>query len=222
MLKLGDKPLAYDRAFTDPTTGIQYPANWLRMASLSNRQAIGITEVADAPSYDQQFYWNVGIPKQLDDSTDENGVVTTGLKTLWSNKQNDIAAQLLSPSDWRIIKAKETGSNIPSVWKTYRAAVRTTCNARQAEVAASTTVEELKELFYGPSTIAQQKTDAEGKGIVEPDTIQQQKRDESDSPVVDEAGKAVMEDVANPVAGNPIMETVDNPGLATAWPDAIS
>jgi len=222
MLKLGDKPLAYDRAFTDPKTGIQYPANWLRMASLSEKQAIGIVEVADAPSYDQRFYWGVSNPKQLDDSTDENGVVTTGLKSLWSKKQDEIAASLLAPSDWRVIKAKETGSNVPSAWKTYRAAVRTSCNARQAEVAAVTTVEDLIELFFGGAFITRQKTDGEGKGLVEPDTIQQQKKDESGNPVVDAEGKSVMEDVANPAAGEPIMETVTNPGLATAWPDPVS
>jgi len=242
MLKLGNKPLAYDRAFTDPKTGIQYPANWLRMASLADKQAIGIVEVADPARYDQRFYWGVGNPKDLG-----------GLKTVWSNKQNDIAASLLAPSDWRIIKAKETGSNIPSAWKTYRAAVRTSCNARQAEVAAVTTVEALIELFFGNSTVTRQKTDGEGNGLVEadtisqqktdeagnglvePDTIQQQKKDEAGELVVDAEGNAVMEDVANPLAGNPIMEdvanpvagdpimeTVANPALATAWPDPVS
>ena len=206
MLKLDNKPLSYDRAFTH--AGIQYPANWLRLASLEEKTALGITEVANDPTYDQRFYWNVSTPKQLDDKTetvDGVEVKTTGLKTLWSATQEEIAASLLAPSDWRVIKAKETGTNIPSAWKTYRAAVRTACNTRQTEINAVADVPALIELLFGQPTITRQQTDAEGVGVVEPDTI------------TNEAG----ETVANPVAGNPVMETVANPAIATAWPTPI-
>ena len=206
MLKLNNKPLSYDRAFTH--AGIQYPANWLRLASLEEKTAIGITEVANDPTYDQRFYWNVSTPKQLDDKTetvDGVEVKTTGLKTQWSATQGEIAASLLAPSDWRVIKAKETGTNIPSAWKTYRAAVRTACNTRQTEIGNAADVPALIELLYGAATITQQKKDSEGVGVVEPDTI------------TNEAG----ETVANPVAGDPVMETVANPAIATAWPTPI-
>ena len=206
MLILNEKPLSYDRAFTH--AGIQYPANWLRLSSLEERNALGITEVANDPTYDQRFYWGVDNPKQLNDKTetvDGEEVKTTGLKTLWSATQGEIAASLLAPSDWRIIKAKETGTNIPSAWKTYRAAVRTACNTRQTEIGNAADVPALIELLFGAATITQQKKDSEGVGVVEPDTI------------TNEAG----ETVANPVAGDPVMETVANPAIATAWPTPI-
>lgn len=209
MLKLDNKPLSYDRAFTD-AAGIQYPANWLRLASLEERSAIGITEVADDHTYDQRFYWGVDNPKQLNDQPavdkdgNDLGYTQTGLKTLWSNTQNEIAASLLAPSDWVIIKAKETGGHIPSAWKTYRAAVRTACNTRQTEINAVADVPALKELLFGPATVTQQKKDSEGVGMVEPDTITVDGKEE-----------------ANPVAGDPVMETVTNPAIATAWPTPI-
>ena len=31
---------------------------------------------------------------------------------------------LIAQSDWRVTKAKETGTNIPAAWKTYRQALR--------------------------------------------------------------------------------------------------
>ena len=192
MLKLDGKTLQYDRAFTN--NGISYPANWLRLTTLEEKQAIGITEVADNTQYwDQRFYWGVDNPKDLDQ-----------LKTTWKAAQTDYAASVLSQSDWRVVKAKETGTNIPSTWKTYRAAVRTSCNTRQTEIDAVTTVEALKELFFGEATITQQKKDSEGKGVVEPDTITVDGKEET-----------------NPKAGEPVMEIVANPAIATAWPTPI-
>ena len=210
MLTLNNKPLSYDRAFT--YDGIQYPANWLRLSSLEERNALGITEVANDPTYDQRFYWGVDNPKQLNDVTDEDGNTTTGLKTLWKATQSEICSSLLSPSDWRVVKELEVNSSFSAAktayssdWKTYRAAVRTACNARQTEIDAVADVPALIELLFGQPTITRQQTDAEGVGVVEPDTI------------TNEAG----ETVANPVAGDPVMETVANPAIATAWPTPI-
>ena len=200
---LGSRALPMDRPWKTETA--QYPANWLRLSSTADRAAIGVTWGADEGTWDQRFYWSPTLAKQLDDKTETvDGVetTTTGLKTLWKLKQDDIAGSLIAPSDWRIIKAKETSTNIPSAWKTYRAAVRTSCNTRQTEIDACTTVEALKELLFGSATITRQKTDSDGNGVVEPDTI-----------VDDDANE-----VANPVAGEPVMETVANPNIATAWP----
>ena len=190
MLKLDGKTLQYDRAFTH--NQISYPANWLRLTTLEEKQAIGISEVADtSQSWDQRFYWGVENPKQLNDdieTIDGVEVTTTGLKTYWKQQQNDIAYTLLTSSDWRVVKAAEVSSySVEPKWLTYRAAVRTSCNTRQTEIDAVTTVEALKGLLFGEPTITQQKIDSEGSGVV------------------DETGQ-------------PVMETVPNPALATAWP----
>jgi len=180
--KLGDRTLPLDVAWEH--NSVQYPANWLRLSTEEDRTSIGITwEASSVQSWDQRFYWSPTLAKQLDDKTetvDGVEVKTTGLKTLWKSTQNEVAGSLIAPSDWRIIKAKETSSNIPSTWKTYRAAVRTSCNTRQTEIDACSTVDELKELLFGSATITRQKTDAEGNGVVDGD------------------GDAVMETVANP------------------------
>ena len=140
MLQLDGKTLRYDRAFTH--NGISYPANWLRLTTLEEKQAIGIVEVADtSQSWDQRFYWGVDNPKDLDD-----------LKTLWKQKQSDIAGSLLAPSDWRVIKARETGSSVPIAWFNYRRDVRTACNTRQTEIDACSDVTELQGLITTPTT----------------------------------------------------------------------
>ena len=216
--KLDGRTLQLDRAFTD-STGVQHPANWLRLSTERDRELLGIIwETPTDVSYDQRFYWGPDNPKQLNDQpeVDENGNETgrtqTGLKTLWKAKQNEIAASLLAPSDWRVVKELEVNSSFsaaktayPTEWQTYRAAVRTACNTRQTEIDNCSDVAALKELLFGSATIQQQQTDAEGNGVVEPDTI-------TDA----EGNEAV-----NPLAGNPVMETVANPNVATAWPDPI-
>ena len=78
MLVLDGKTLVYDRPFSHD--GINYPANWLRLTTLAEKQAIGIVEQPDpvTQGYDQRFWWGVDNPKDLDD-----------LKTLWKDKTSE-------------------------------------------------------------------------------------------------------------------------------------
>jgi hypothetical protein len=140
MLQLDGKTLQYDKAFTH--NGISYPANWLRLTTLEEKQAIGIVEVVDnRQSWDQRFYWGVDNPKDLDQ-----------LKETWKQKQSDIAGSLLAPSDWRVIKARETGGQVNINWFNYRKAVRTACNTRQAEIDKCADVAALRTLIDNPTT----------------------------------------------------------------------
>ena len=153
MLQLNGKTLQYDRAFTHE--GISYPSNWLRLTTLEEKQAIGIVEVADtSQSWDQRFYWGVDNPKDLDD-----------LKTRWKQTQDETAASLLAPSDWRVVKAAEvTAYSVETEWLTYRAAVRTACNTRQTEIDNCADVAALKELLFGNVQIA--STDDDGNPVM--------------------------------------------------------
>ena len=75
MFMLNGSPLRVGVAFT--VNDIQYPSNWLRLASEAEKLAIGITWVADPVRADDRFYWNgdVNMPKELEDraEVDENG-----------------------------------------------------------------------------------------------------------------------------------------------------
>ena len=67
--KLNGNPLAVDVPFTVGTgeDAINYPANWLRLSTADEKKALGITEVADDPIYDQRFYKTDGSAKEIDD-----------------------------------------------------------------------------------------------------------------------------------------------------------
>ena len=84
MFLLNGKPLAVDTPFE--IDGTSYPANWLRLASLEEKNAVGITEVPDENvEYDSRFYWGVDNPKDL-----------ATLKTTWTAQVKDTANKRLS------------------------------------------------------------------------------------------------------------------------------
>ena len=176
MLQLNGKTLQLGKAFVTED-GRQFPANFLDLSTSEEKESIGIVEVEDPvfPVFDTRFFYGVDTPKQLEDVTDEDGNTSVGLKTTWKQAQDEAAASLLAPSDWRVVKAAELGTTVASKWLTYRGAVRSACNTRQSEISAVTSVEALRELFFGSPQIEQ--TDSEGNSSI-----------------------------------------IDNPGLATPWP----
>ncbi len=142
MLLLDGKQLRPGRPFTH--NGIQYPANWLRLTSWDEKQAIGITEVADPTPVDNRFYWSEGNPKQLEDTTDvASGITTTGLKTQWKAQQDQTAYSLLAPTDWYIVRKSETDEAIPVGITSFRGEVRTVCEGRKVAIDGATDVPSL-------------------------------------------------------------------------------
>ena len=141
---LDGKPLAVDVAFSH--NDINYPANWLRLSTADEKTALGITEVADAPTYDNRFYWGDGTAKTLTDTNevDENGdplldsegnqVITLGVKSVLKAQEKATAGSLLARYDLYVVRKAEKSTAIPTAITTYRDAVRTACNTRETEI----------------------------------------------------------------------------------------
>ena len=131
MFKHNNVTIPLDTPFT--IDGTSYPSNWLRLTSLAEKQAVGITEVADeSTSYNDQFYWGVDNPKQLEDITvtPEGGepYVQKGMKSNWTAQVKDTANKLLAQTDWMVIRKAERDVAIPTATATYRAGVITECS----------------------------------------------------------------------------------------------
>ena len=149
---LAGRKLRQGRPFTD-SAGTQYPGNWLNLTTDAEKAAVGITYEADPASFDSRYYYSAGNPRPVADGTDEDGNEYTGLKTTFAAEQARIAGQILSSTDWYAVRKAETSKAIPAAIKTYRAAVRTACDARQAEIAAVSTTEELAALMKAPDKV---------------------------------------------------------------------
>ena len=164
--KLDGNPLAVDVAFSH--NNINYPANWLRLSTAQEKTDLGITEVADAATYDNRFYWGDGSAKTLTDTNevyskdaddgsyktgdpvlDENGdqLVTLGVKSVLKAQEKVTAGSLLARYDWYVVRKAEKSTAIPTAITTYRDGVRTACNTRETEIDACSDTAALVTLY---------------------------------------------------------------------------
>ena len=166
MYKVNNKPLPLDRAFT--LGDIQYPSNWLRLATEADKAALGITWEAEATRADDRFYWNGDItnPKALEDKeeVDEDGnpmyvqvldnsdpenpvmvdtterLVTKGLKSQWVAQVKDTAGSMLAQTDWMVIRKAERGVAIDADVVAKRAAILAEADRLEVAINACTNV----------------------------------------------------------------------------------
>lgn len=171
MFLLNGSPLPVGRAFTHE--GVQYPANWLQLATSEEKSAIGITEQADPVRADDRFYWNgdINTPMMMDDRAEvdadgnpiyvkvldksdpdpmnwtmvdsEEQLVTKGLKTNWTETVKNTAGSLLASTDWYVSRKSEKDIAIPADVVTKRDAIRTECDRLETAIAACENVEAL-------------------------------------------------------------------------------
>ena len=168
MFMLNNKPLPLDRAFT--VNDVQYPANWLRLSTLAEKQALGITEVPDPVWADDRFYWDGDInnPKALEDreEVDADGtplyekvlgvvdgepamvdsdkrLVTKGLKSNMIAQVKATAGSMLAQTDWMVIRKAERDVAIPDAVVAERAAIIAEANRLEAAITACADVESL-------------------------------------------------------------------------------
>jgi hypothetical protein len=138
MFILNEKPLALDVPFT--ANDVSYPANWLRLASPEEREALGITEVPDVDQpYDQRFYWGVGLPKDHAE-----------LVTQWVGQVKQTAGSLLSQTDWYITRFSETGLEAPQSVLDRRTEVRALSNQKEDFLEATESTDELAAYVTSP------------------------------------------------------------------------
>ena len=145
---LNGNPLAVDIPFT--VGDINYPANWLRFSTAQEKKDLGITEVADAPTYDSRFYWGDGTAKALDDKTETiDGVeyTTLGVKSVLKAQEKATAGSLLAKYDWYVVRKAEKSTAIPTAITTYRDGIRTACDTREKEIDACSDTAALVTLY---------------------------------------------------------------------------
>jgi len=138
MFKLDGKTLQVGTAFTH--NDIQYPANWMQLSTLEEKQAIGITEIAEQARPDDRYYW---VTDNGDGTYSTQPKDLTTLKVMATDQVNQAAGSILAPSDYMVVKAYETSTPIDATWNTWRNGIRAQAVGQKTAIAACTTVEQL-------------------------------------------------------------------------------
>jgi hypothetical protein len=126
---LGGKTLRLNRPFTHE--GVQYPANWLHLASDEDKVKIGIEILPD-------------VPVEPDDPfLDE--IIVSSLKQDLKAKAKDTVAHALAESDWYIIRQTEEGIPVPEDIAQYRKNLRKELDLVRVRIDAASNMEELEE-----------------------------------------------------------------------------
>lgn len=144
--KLGNKVIKEGRGWTDDS-GIKHPQNWASCWSDADKKSFGLIWEDPPAAFDSRFYWDADTAKSLDDVTNSDGTVTTGLKTQWVTATKQTANSLLSSSDWYVTRKTESNQAIPDAIQDYRTAVRVKCAEIETAINDATSVENFAKLF---------------------------------------------------------------------------
>jgi len=121
-----------------------YANTWLNTSTPEEKEALGVVEVvAVGTRADDRYYWvaetlsgatitYTNTPKDLDE-----------VKKNATAQINQGAYSLLSQSDWMVIKALETATEISAPWKTWRATIRSQANAAKTTINSATDVDQV-------------------------------------------------------------------------------
>ena len=168
MWKYKTKIIAEGRAWVDDE-GYQHPKNWASVWDTPTKKLRGLTWQDDPVAFDQRFYhgrdadgnliekslddvlWVDDAGKAIiDDITGKQGV-TDGLKTIYVKQTKQTANDLLTPTDWMVVRATEDSSkSVASKYTTYRAAVRTACANIEAKINECSSLSDFMALWDQP------------------------------------------------------------------------
>ena len=142
-------------AFVHPVTGNQHPRRWLNLATDSELTAAGIIEITYTGTHKDSRYYTNTTSSPVYDADAGTVVITHGstaktLSTLQASHSAKIKTRsnnLLTPTDWYVVRKAEASTAIPAKVTAYRTAVRTVYAAVKSAIAGAGDVDALAALY---------------------------------------------------------------------------
>ena len=142
-------------AFKHPTTGIQYPRNWLNLASDSEKASVGFIEVTYSGSHKDGEYYTNSESSPVYDASAGTVVITKSstakdLATVKTEKKRTASSSAYSsilPTDWYVVRKSENSTAIPAKISAFRTAVRLVCNSLCTAIDSASDVDAVAALY---------------------------------------------------------------------------
>ena len=149
-------------AFKHPTTGIQYPRNWLTLASDSEKASVGFIEVTYSGSHKDGEYYNNSESAAVYNASAGTVVITKSstaknladLKAYKKTLSSSGAYSSLQSTDWYVVRKEEIGTAIPSNVTAYRTATRLVCNSLNTAITNASDIDALAALYSNATGIS--------------------------------------------------------------------
>ena len=149
-------------AFKHPKTGIQYPRNWLSLASDSEKASVGFIEVTYSGSHKDGEYYHNAESAAVYDASKGTVVITRSstarnladLKTKKKSASSGGAYSSLQTTDWYVVRKEEIGTAIPSNVTAFRTATRLVCNSLNTAITNASDVDALAAIYESATGIS--------------------------------------------------------------------
>lgn len=155
-----DKQVQVGRSWTD-SKGVKHPRNWSTWSDARKKQLGMVWQepAAPPPSFDGRFFKGPGVAKPLSDTPvkdadgndmmdqDGNPMIETGLRNVAINQVKEKSGNLLTPSDWYVVRMAETSEPLPTDVSDFRAAVRARSEELETMIGAVQTIQEMVALY---------------------------------------------------------------------------
>ena len=148
-------------AFKHPTTGLQYPRNWITLATNSEKSDAGIIEVTYSGAYKDGDYYDNSESAPVYDASKGTVTITksataknlAALKTEKTREIEESTNGVMSSTDWYITRKSEISTAIPAKVTAFRTACRLVCNSIKTAITNASDLDALIAIYTSAAGI---------------------------------------------------------------------
>ena len=157
-------------AFKHPTTGLQYPRNWLTLATAQEKKDVGFIEITFSGSYKDDKYYENSESSPVYDASAGTVTITKSntarnvaeLQASFKESITQKAWTSIGETDWYVTRKSEISTAIPAKITAFRTATRLVANSHKTAVDNCTTVDELAATYNNADGIDPKQLTVDG------------------------------------------------------------